>query len=753
MEYLEGQTLKSMLVGADLRVRPGVGAHIGAPLQMDTLLDLAIQIADALEAAHQKGIVHRDIKPANIFVTSRGQAKILDFGLAKLTGPLTPPFGHPSVATGDRGAGGEGEMPTASIDPEHLTTPGVAMGTVAYMSPEQALGEELDARTDLFSLGVVLYEMATGRPAFAGTTTAAIFDGILHKTPTPPLRLNPDLPPKLEDIISKALEKDRRLRYQNAGDLRADLQRLKRDTDSGRAAASSVGAGFSLPAGAEQAEPLPTRRRRAVLWAGSLVLVGLLGLAAWLYLPRERGKAIDSIAVLPFANTSGDPNTEYLSDGITESLINNLSQLSNLRVMARSAVFRYKGKEVDPQKVGQDLRVRAVLSGRLLQRGDTLILRAELMDVAKGSQIWGGQYNRKLSDLLAVQEEIAREISEKLRMRLTGEEKERLGRRSTENTEAYQLYLKGRYYWNKRTEEGFRRGIGYFNQALEKDPNYALAYAGLAYSYNLMGHELYSVLAPREAYPKARAAATKALELDETLAEAHAVLADTKLRYGWDFSGAEREHKRALELNPAYATAHQWYSHYLLPMGRMPESLAESKRALELDPLSLIINAHLGWHYLYTREYDKAVDQLGKTIELDPNFPLAHFFLGQAYEEKAMYQEAVAEFQKAISLSGGSPVNVAGLGHAYAVSGAKGQAQKALDQLKEQARRRFVASYEFAVLYAGLGEKQQALNWLEKAYQERDSSWLVDVKIDPRFDGLHREPRFQELVQKIGLPP
>jgi serine/threonine protein kinase len=481
MEFLEGETLKQRIVGK--------------PLKNVETLDLAIQIADALDAAHAKGIIHRDIEPANIFVTIRGQAKILDFGLAKLG--VEP---H-RTATGEGTSVSHADGTTEEL----LTTPGTALGTVAYMSPEQARGEELDARTDLFSFGAVLYETATRKMAFGGNTSAVIFQAILDRTPVSASRINPQLPAKLEEIILKALEKDRKMRYQSASELRTDLARLKRDTESNRGASAVAGT-------PRQASWWRSKR---TLGAGGVAALALIALAVWFGLSRSRGEAIESLAVLPFVNSSADPNTEYLSDGITESLINNLTELRGLRVMARSTVFRYKGKEADPQKVGQDLHVRAVLLGRLLQHGDTLIIQTELVDVANGSQLWGAQYNRKLADVLALQEEISRDISQNLRLRLTSAERERLTKRYTENAEAYQLYLKGRYYRNKASAEGFKKGAEYFQQAIEKDPGNALAYAGLADCYADLGTFVY--LPSKEVFPKAKAAALKALEIDDSL--------------------------------------------------------------------------------------------------------------------------------------------------------------------------------------------------------------------------------------------
>jgi len=706
MEFIDGETLRS---------------HIhGEPLPLGELLELGIQIAEALEAAHAEGIIHRDIKPANIFVTKRGRAKVLDFGLAKLVSK--------GIATGDGDSGAE------SLDSNSIV--GIVSGTPSYMSPEQVRGDGLDPRTDIFSLGLLLYEMSTGRRAFSGGTGGIIIEAVLTKTPVPVRSINPNIPARLEEIIDKALNKDRGLRYQHVADLLAELQRLKRELDSGQMAGDET---------SESATKLTQSFATSTVSQRSQTSTGRKSGPR----PHRASKIIDSLAVLPFENASRDPEYEYLSDGITASLINILATVPKLRVMAQSTVFRFKGHEIDPQAVGRDLNVRAVLTGRIMQSGGSLRIGAELVDVATGSQLWGAHYDRKPGDIFVIQDEISKEISEKLRLQLTLAQKKRLARHHTEDPEAYQLYLKGRHHWNRWTEEGFYKAIEYFQQAVEKDPAYALAYAGLADSYVLLGWNSY--LAPKDAFPKGKVAASTALQFDPDLGEAHTPLAAVLWLHDWQWPEAQMEFKRSLALNPAHPTANHWYAEYLMTMGRHAEALACMKNSQELDPLSLIISVAIGWAFYMARRYDEAIEQLRRTVELDPNYPVTYWILGLLYRKTGHYKSAIGAGEKAVELSAGSPMMRAALAQTLGAAGKTENAIHILNDLTKLAKEKYVAPYFLGGVHAGLGDNERAIAYLEESYEER-SHWLIYLNIDPGFDALRDNPRFQDLLRRVGLP-
>jgi serine/threonine-protein kinase len=752
-EYIEGETLRHCLWRG--------------PMKFDEALGAGIQVAMALEAAHAAGIVHRDIKPENImlrqdkFVRDR-IVKVLDFGLAKLTDREAP-----------------SADPEAVTIPITETSPGTIMGTSGYMSPEQALGENIDERSDVFSLGVVLYEMVAGHPPFKGKTDSHTRVSIIDHDPQPLVHYVPNVPRQFERIVAKALAKDRLKRYQTITDLKLDLEQLRdelhtsdtgesirheaRETQTDMVTSVPTVAGSQVATVTEGATAsgitAPARNR----WLGYGV-VGALGVLLLVVIAvvlfASLRPTINSVAILPFVNDSKDPNVEYLSDGITESIINSLSQLPNLTVMSRNAVFRFKGSNLDPVEAGRSLNVGAVLTGRLVKRDDRFVIKAELIKVADGSQLWGDEYNSSLADIFSVQEEVSKKISQNLRLRLTGQDEEKLAKRYTHDAEAYQLYLKGRYFWNRRNEEGFRNGIEYFKRAEEKDPTFALAFSGLADSYALLCD--IGVVRPVDEMPKAKAAAQKAVDADPALAEAYTSRAFVRLAYDWDWLGAQSDFQQAIRLNPKYPTAHQWYASYLMQMGKFSLAKAEIEEAHNLDPLSPIISANSGLYSYYEHNYDDAIAKYKVTLQSDPDFWVARHYLALAYVQKGMHQEAIAELRKLIKAPPAGPIPdqvveaeceaSSSLGFAYGMAGKKAEAQAILNQIDALSKRRYVSPLYFAIVYAGLKDNDKAIEYLNKAFEARHPG-LVLIRIEPMFDGLRNDERYQALIKRFEPIP
>ena len=660
-EFIDGETLRERMAKAEMTIADAV--------------EIAINVATALLAAHEAGIVHRDIKPENIMLRTDKVVKVLDFGLAKLT---------------------ESKPMISEASTLFQTQQGIVMGTAPYMSPEQARGFAVDPRTDIWSLGAVVYEMVAGQPPFEGPTNSDVIASILSRDPVPLVRYRPEVPTELEWIVKKALRKDREERYQTSREFLADLRTLSER-------------------------------------------------------PRQSRIGIDSLAILPLVQNSPDQSMEYLSDGISESMINALSQLPDLRVMAWSTVSQYKGKQIDPRQVGRELDVRAVLTGRVMQSADNMVVKVEMVDTSDGSRLWGGGCSCNPAEILDIETQIQCEISEKLLHRLTSEERKQLTRRPTDNVEAYHAYLKGRYCWNKRTDEDVKKAIDYFKKAIDADATYALAYVGLADSYLVLGGFGIATLAPKDAFPKAREAVERALAIDDTLAEAHASLGYCLANYDWNLAAAQREFKRALELKPGYAIAHHWYGFlYLAAIARLDEAIAESERALELDPLSLTVGSNIGLLFYLARRSDEALDHFRRNLEMDRGFVYTHWEMGLAYEQCGRYDEAIAAFQKAIALSGTSTLPRALLARTYALCGRKGEARALLDELTELSAQTYVSPYRVAAVYSALGDKNRAFKWLEHAIEARDG-WLTWLAVDPVVDSLRSDKRFSDLLNRVGL--
>lgn len=698
MQFVEGDTLQCRLEKA--------------PLPIGEILDIGIQIADALEEAHSKGISHGELNASNVMITARGPVKVLDFGVAKIWD-----------FTG---------LDSNLQDPEQQNVSPVNFDALQYLSPEQTEGIRITRRSDVYSLGVILYQMTTGRLPFSSGTRIETLKQISRDQVQSISRFNHRAPAELDRIIHKCMEKDPNYRYQSAQDLLVDLKNLKRDFESGTAIISGV-----------HRSPLPSKKQALALLAIVLIVSAFL-----FFQYKSRSQKLHSLAILPFVNINADPSMEYLSDGITESTINSLSQLPNMKVLARGTVFTYKGKAVDPRTAGRELNVDAVVTGSIQQQGDVLTIQASLVNTRDGVQVWGDRYSRPFEDLLAVQTEISREISSNLRLTLTGKQQEQLNKIYTKNMEAYQLYLKGRYYLNMRTQDGFNKAIENFQKAIQKDPEFALAYSGLSDSYALLSN--WGFLPSTEGYPKAKAADLKALELDDSLAEAYNSLGSIQSSYDWNWQEAEKSFLRAISINPNLADAHHWYSFYLSTTGRHEEAILEMQEALQLDPLSLIISANMGFTYYVGREYDKAIDQLKKTIDLDPNFAITYQYLGYTYEQKKMYDQALQALRKATTLAPDNLTFYADLARISAVSGKKQEAERILQYLMNISNERYVSPFDVASIYTGLGDKGKALEWLYRAY-EVHADTITYLKMDPRFDSLRSDPRFQELLRRIRL--
>lgn len=712
MELVEGKPLDSLL------------EH--EPLPLTRVFELAVPLAGALAAAHDKGIVHRDLKPANVMVTPDGHVKVLDFGLAKAVET------DPQVL----------EDLELSTKPQ-ISSDGLVMGTVPYMSPEQAQGKPVDTRSDIFSFGILLYEMTTGRRPFGGKTAAAVISSILKDTPAPPLELNQETPNHLARIIRRCLEKDPARRYQTARDLQNDLRDLQREVEAEQAMSSS-----SITAA--RREPSGHRGR----WMAVGILIGLAVVAMggwWITHQGGPGEAMDSIAVLPFVNSSGDSDTEYLVDGVTESLIDRLSELPNLKIMARNTVFRYKGSDKDPQAIGKELGVAAVLSGRVDLRQGTLVIGTELIHVADGTQIWGDRFNRPMDDLLQLEGEISRTLADKLELELTGTQKENLHRTLAADPEAYRAYLKGMYYWNKRTKEDMERGNEMFQEAIRLDPDFALAYSGLANGYLVMAN--WGWMEPGEAAKLGKRYALRALELDPTIAEAHAALGGIYSEHEWDWARAEAEFKKALELKPGYATGHQWYAEFLGAMLRNREAAAEAQKALELDPLSLIVQTIAVWNQVVKGEIDAALAGCRKIVDANPGFVPAQFQLIQVSLANDRTEGLAQEMLKLSRMTGDPPGILARIEKAAAANDIEGILRIQLESMESKADSAYVSPFALCNLHAYLGDIDVAFRYLDEALRIRDPGVIYLRMHTQAPSSMKADPRWQAVLDRLHFPP
>lgn len=711
MQYVEGETLANKINGK--------------PLEIAEFLKIAIQITDGIAEAHARGIVHRDLKPANIMISNKGYAKLLDFGLARISKiPESSEFSQIQTWT--------------------KTEPGIIAGTISYMSPEQALGKKIDHRTDIFSMGIVFYEMVTGRRPFSGSNPTETIDKIVHSQPESIARLNYNVPQELERIIRKCMEKDPDRRYQSAADILIDLKNLKRDLDSS-----------NIKQQIERATTDSITPAKHNYWIpiALLIIAVLIGGFFWYRTRSQNNKAIHTLAVLPFRNLNLDPQTEYLSDGISDSIINNLSPLSQIRVMARGTVFTYKNKEVDPRQVGKDLGVDGVVTGTLLQQGDKLIVRVDLINASDGTTLWGAQYNRQLLDMLAMQSEISKEISNGLRVKLTKKDEDLLAKNYTKDSEAYQLYLKGQFFLVQRAPDSTMKAMDYFERAIKQDPAYALAYDGLADCYNYLGISgaLLGGLPPKEVMPKAKELALKAIQLDDTLAQPHRTLGHIHANYDYDWDGSEKELNRSIELNPNDSFTYSLQAFRLIAMGRNKEALAAMQRFKELDPGYFPGKLMaVGIQFYWLRQYDNAIEQLKALNEMAPSYPNPYYWLGAAYLEKKDFNKAFDGFQKAVDYSHRAPVAMLGLAFAYARAGKIKEAENILAEVLDTSKKTYVPEFYVACVYGALGKKNEAFEWLDRTYNERGNG-LSTIKVNPMVDDLRSDPRFSELLKKLKL--